>query len=117
MKRIKLIKTSDVTANVHFKLIQQEIYLLQHLIHPRIIRLFDYYYSNDGNYIHIIMEYATRGSLAKFIANKINDNQFLNERVRIMNHLTIFFLFLSQSLKMFVFFSFLFLLGNKIVIY
>lgn len=78
IKRIKLIESKE---NIHFELIRQEIYLLQNLIHPRIIRLYSYFYSNDGDYIHIIMEYASHGSLAKLIASQLKKDEFLHESV------------------------------------
>lgn len=81
VKRIKLIKTTDNAATAHFTQIQQEIYLLQNLIHPRIIKLYSYFYSNDCDYIFIIMEYASYGSLAKLIAQQIKEDRFLNEKV------------------------------------
>lgn len=78
IKRIKLIKSKE---NIHFELIRQEIYLLQNLIHPRIIRLYSYFYSNDGDYINIIMEYASHGSLTKLIASQLKKDAFLHESV------------------------------------
>lgn len=70
-----------MAETVHLELIQQEIYLLQHLNHPRIIQLFNYYFSNDGKYIHIVMEYARNGPLSKLIAAKLADNQWFKEKV------------------------------------
>lgn len=72
-----------MAADVHFEMIQQEIYLLKNLVHPRIISLYAYFYSNDGKYIHIVMEYAEHGSLSKLIGDKILKNQRFNENVRI----------------------------------
>lgn len=72
-----------MAADVHFEMIQQEIYLLKNLVHPRIISLYAYFYSNDGKYIHIVMEYAEHGSLSKLIADKTLKNQRFNENVRV----------------------------------
>lgn len=82
VKRIKLIQTTDIAGDAHFELIQQEIYLLQNLIHPRIIRFYSSFLSNDCDYIHIIMEYAPHGSLAQLIAKQLEADQFLDENVR-----------------------------------
>lgn len=70
-----------MAETVHLELIQQEIYLLQHLNHPRVIQLFNYYFSNDGKYIHIVMEYARNGPLSKAIATKLADSQRFKEKV------------------------------------
>ncbi|XP_055324406.1 uncharacterized protein LOC129578992 [Sitodiplosis mosellana] len=77
IKKIQLVDASDVVTNAHFEMIQQEIYLLQNLAHPRIIGLYEYFCSNtDNKCIYIVMEYASNGSLSKMI----NDQQtFLDE--------------------------------------
>lgn len=71
-----------MAATVHLELIQQEIYLLQNLSHPRIISLYNYFFSNDGKYIHIVMEYARNGPLSKLIATKLSNDEAFEENVR-----------------------------------
>lgn len=70
-----------MAADAHLELIQQEIYLLENLAHPRIISLHSYFYSNDGKYIHLVMEYARNGSLCKLIAAQAADNKRFTEKV------------------------------------
>lgn len=62
-------------------MIQQEIYLLHNLAHPRIISLLDYFCINDNNDICIVMEFASNGSLSKMIADRSNQMEFLPEHV------------------------------------
>lgn len=82
VKRIKLIETTNMAvANTHFDMIQQEIYLLQHLIHPRIIHLYDYFYSNDNAFVFIVMELAAFGPLSKMIAHRRTQLDFFQEVV------------------------------------
>lgn len=82
IKKIKLINTSSDTTNVHFELIQQEIYLLQNLTHPRIIKFHGYFYTQDiDKYINIVMEYASFGPLSKLIAERFSQRLFLEENV------------------------------------
>lgn len=82
IKSIKLIDTVKSVAEAHFEMIQHEIFLLQNLIHPRIITLYSYFYSNDGKYINIVMEYAKYGSLSTLIAGKADKKQQFDEKVR-----------------------------------
>lgn len=74
VKKIQLAVTSDVATNTqHFEMIQQEIYLLQNLAHPRIIGLYEYFCSDaDDKCIYIVMEYASNGSLSKMINDQRN---------------------------------------------
>lgn len=81
IKRIKLINTSNAATNAHFEMIQQEIYLLQNLMHPRIIGLHDYFYSKDCKYIHIVMEHANHGPLSKLITDKYDGKSYFDEFV------------------------------------
>lgn len=83
IKRIKLIETTTAAASTHFDMIQQEIYLLQNLMHPRIIHLYDYFYSNDNAYVYIVMELAAFGSLSTAIAYRRTQMSFFHEIVRI----------------------------------
>lgn len=62
-------------------MIQQEIYLLQHLAHPRIISLYEYFCSKDNSVVYIVMEYASFGSLSKMIAHRHTKMDFLPEHV------------------------------------
>lgn len=82
IKQIKLINVSSVIAIAHLEMIQREIYLLQHLAHPRIIRLYEYFCSNENNAVYIVMEYAAIGSLSKMIAHRHTQMDFLPEHVR-----------------------------------
>lgn len=68
-------------ANKHFDMIQQEIYLLQNLIHPRIVHLYDYFYSNDNAFVYIVMELAAFGPLSKMIAHRRTQMDFFQEAV------------------------------------
>lgn len=72
--------TNDL-ASKHFDLIQQEIYLLQNLIHPRIIHLYDYFYSNDNAFVYIVMELAAFGPLSKMITHRRARLEFFHEMV------------------------------------
>lgn len=85
IKRIKLIQTTNVLASKHFDMIQQEIYLLQNLIHPRIIHLYDYFYSNDNAFVHIVMELAAFGPLSKMIADRRSRMEFFQELVSMLH--------------------------------
>lgn len=87
IKRIKLINTSNVATNAHFELIQHEIYLLQNLMHPRIISLHDYFYSKDCKYIHIVMEHAIHGPLSKLITDRHIENSYFDETVSAKNRI------------------------------
>lgn len=62
-------------------MIQHEIYLLQNLMHPRIISLHDYFYSKDCKYIHIVMEHAVHGPLSKLITDRHIENSYFDETV------------------------------------
>lgn len=81
VKRIKIQTINEAVANTHFDMIQQEIYLLQHLIHPRIIQLYDYFYSNDNAFVYIVMELAAFGPLSKMIAHRRTQMEFFQEVV------------------------------------
>lgn len=90
IKRIKLNNGSEAMANTHIKMIQREIYLLQNLAHPRIISLLGYFCSETGyDYIYIVMEYASLGSLSKIIAEQNAKHQFFDEQVSYQSRNTI----------------------------
>lgn len=80
IKHIQLKDTSNVAVTgTHFEMIQQEIYLLQNLAHPRIIGLYEYFCTdNECKNIYIVMEYASHGSLSTLINNQLN---FFDENV------------------------------------
>lgn len=80
-----------MAADAHMELIQQEIYLLENLAHPRIINLHTYFYSNDGKYIHLVMEYARNGSLSKMIATQAATNKHFSEKVSDILTITIWY--------------------------
>lgn len=84
IKQIKLVETTTAVANTHSDMIQQEIYLLQNLTHPRIIHLYDYFYSNDNAFVYIVMELAAFGSLSNEIAYRRTQMQFYDEVVSII---------------------------------
>lgn len=93
VKRIELILAPNSMPNkTHLHSIQQEIYLLQNLDHPRIISLYSFFYSDDKKFIHIVMEYATLGPLSKLLAQKVAENGIFNETVCI--YFIIFFIIL-----------------------
>lgn len=83
IKQIKLVNTSNALAATHFEMIQQEIYLLQHLAHPRIISLMEYFCLSNNDDICIVMEYASYGPLSKMIAERNVQKDFLPEYVRL----------------------------------
>lgn len=89
IKKIKLVKSSTVLANRHIEMIQQEIFLLHNLIHPRIISLLGYFWSNDNREIFIVMEYASFGSLSMMIGHRRAQMSFFEESVRIYNSMSI----------------------------
>lgn len=68
-------------------MIQHEIYLLQNLMHPRIISLHDYFYSKDCKYIHIVMEHAIHGPLSKLITDRHIENSYFDETVSAKNRI------------------------------
>lgn len=84
IKRIQLNKASGVAADMHLEMIQQEIYLLQNLMHPRVISFYGYFYTSDNKYIHIVMEYATHGALSKLIAERLTEKKPLDESVSVI---------------------------------
>lgn len=59
--------------------VQQEIYLLQNLKHPRVIKFLQHFYTT--NHAYIVMEYASNGPLSKYLQEKRERKSFLNENV------------------------------------
>lgn len=82
IKKIQLVDSSDVATNAHFEMILQEIYLLQNLTHPRIIKLYEYFYTeHEDKSIHIVMEHAEFGPLSRLIAERNAQRKFFDENV------------------------------------
>lgn len=79
---IKTVKINATTknygANDH---VENEIYLLRNLKHPRIIKFLDAFYAD--NCVHIVMEYAANGPLSKFLSQKLRQKQYMDESVSV----------------------------------
>lgn len=102
IKKIQLVNASNAVTNTHFEMIQQEIYLLQNLAHPRIIGLYEYFCTdNDHTCIYIVMEFASRGSLSRLINNQ---QTFFDEHVSetIRRNLQLFFFHLIRHHEVFL---------------
>lgn len=71
-----------MNAGKHTEMIQKEIYLLENLNHPRIIRFLTNFTLRSDNNFYIVMEYACNGSLSKSLVDRRARVQFLSENVR-----------------------------------
>lgn len=59
--------------------VQQEIYLLQNLKHPRIIKFLQQFYTT--NHVCIVMEHADGGPLSKFLQQKQMEKSYIDQYV------------------------------------
>lgn len=82
VKKISLVKANEATTVQHTDMIKKEIYLLQNLNHPRIIRFLTHFTLPSDNNFYIVMEYASNGSLSKSLVARRARVQFLSENVR-----------------------------------
>lgn len=82
IKQISLPHESLESAKQFLKMVNQEIYLLKNLQHPRIIRLINSFLIENGNYICLQMEYAKYGTLKQLIARHKSNKRYFKQSVK-----------------------------------
>lgn len=94
IKKMKVNRSSHIELH---ELVQQEIYLLENLNHPRIIKFLQQFHTT--NHVCIVMEYAEGGPLSAFLqqkqAEKSRIDQYVSEPFQ---HHDIFFQYFFLSL-------------------
>lgn len=77
MKKIKLHRKN---IQVHLEDIKKEIYMLNSLMHPRIIRYYAHFI-HTNLCANILMEYASKGSLYTLLNKRMKFRRYLTEEV------------------------------------
>lgn len=85
---IKKMKVNRSSQSEWREQVEQEIYLLQNLKHPRIIKFLDCFHTT--NHVNIVMELATEGPLSTYLAAR------RLKRAQLDQYVSYRFLFRSQ---------------------
>lgn len=76
---IKKIKVDRTSQSGWLEQVEHEVYLLQNLKHPRIIKFLDCFHTT--NHVHIVMELATEGPLSTYLAARRHKREHLDQYV------------------------------------
>lgn len=76
---VKKMKVNQSLQVAWYEQVQQEIYLLQNLNHPRIIKFHQQFCTT--NHVCIVMEHADGGPLSKFLVERREQSSYIDQYV------------------------------------
>lgn len=79
VKAIQIRDKNEFRNYNHLELVKREVYILLNLKHPRILSMFEYFRAE--NYVFIVTEYVTGGTLAELIQRHNNEQIQFREKV------------------------------------
>lgn len=79
VKAIQIRDKNEFRQYNHLEMVKREVYILLNLKHPRILTMFEYFRAE--NYVFIVTEYVTGGTLAQLIEQHNDQMTKFSEKV------------------------------------